>query len=441
MIKPGVGRVPLRTASKISSNGTTSKFTSGANNRSDRNALVFNPGMAILRVRSHSPTACWSPARTSSGNFHRLVDDHHRPVPVAHARAVGQQRVLVQHVAHRPDGDGRDVQLSPFGPLVERFDVLEDVLKLVAVGVDFVRRERVEHERVVRVGRMTQGENFGDVRWHRATYALCARSQMQACQSRGGSREVKDPRSAAFLPAFILLPSSRILHPSHPSSIPLLMNILVLAAGYATRLYPLTLNKAKPLLDVAGKPMLEWVLDNLAPIPDIGTVYIVTNNKFAADFQTWADGYNQQEDAKLQVQDRQRRLDQRPGQARCHRRHQPRESNAKAWTRPTCSSWRATTSSVSRWKSFAGVRQGQGGHARHLRRGRPGSHQEVQQPHAGRRGLHHRLRGKIAQHRPGTLYYFSHGHHTYLQASPASSSTTSRPAPATRLEEAKMFAK
>ena len=77
------------------------------------------------------------------------------------------------------------------------------------------------------------------------------------------------------------------------------MNILVLAAGYATRLYPLTLNKAKPLLDVAGKPMLEWVLDNLAPIPDIGTVYIVTNNKFAADFQAWADGYNAQ-GAKLQ---------------------------------------------------------------------------------------------------------------------------------------------
>ena len=70
------------------------------------------------------------------------------------------------------------------------------------------------------------------------------------------------------------------------------MNILILAAGYATRLYPLTLNKAKPLLDVAGKPMVEWVLDNLAPIQGIGTVYIVTNNKFAADFQAWADGYN-----------------------------------------------------------------------------------------------------------------------------------------------------
>ncbi len=70
------------------------------------------------------------------------------------------------------------------------------------------------------------------------------------------------------------------------------MNVLILAAGYATRLYPLTEKKAKPLLEVAGKPMIEWVLDNLAPIPDLGTIYIVTNNKFAADFQTWADGYN-----------------------------------------------------------------------------------------------------------------------------------------------------
>lgn len=69
------------------------------------------------------------------------------------------------------------------------------------------------------------------------------------------------------------------------------MNILILAAGYATRLYPLTLNKAKPLLEVAGKPMIEWVLDNLAPIPDIETVFVVTNNKFANDFQVWADDY------------------------------------------------------------------------------------------------------------------------------------------------------
>lgn len=70
------------------------------------------------------------------------------------------------------------------------------------------------------------------------------------------------------------------------------MNILILAAGYATRLYPLTLTKAKPLLEVAGKPMLEWVIDNLAPIDGIEKVYVVTNSKFAADFQSWADGYH-----------------------------------------------------------------------------------------------------------------------------------------------------
>ena len=70
------------------------------------------------------------------------------------------------------------------------------------------------------------------------------------------------------------------------------MNILILAAGYATRLYPLTQTKAKPLLGVAGKPMMEWVIDNLAPIPGVSKVFVVTNNKFAADFQAWADGYN-----------------------------------------------------------------------------------------------------------------------------------------------------
>jgi len=69
------------------------------------------------------------------------------------------------------------------------------------------------------------------------------------------------------------------------------MNVLVLAAGYATRLYPLTLNKAKPLLEVAGKSMIEWVLDNLAPVPDLEMIYIVTNNRFAKDFQNWAISY------------------------------------------------------------------------------------------------------------------------------------------------------
>src|SRR5207248_9741966 len=69
------------------------------------------------------------------------------------------------------------------------------------------------------------------------------------------------------------------------------MNVLILAAGYATRLYPLTLNKAKPLLDVAGKPMVEWVVENLLGVAEIETIYIFTNAKFFADFETWAKNY------------------------------------------------------------------------------------------------------------------------------------------------------
>ncbi len=69
------------------------------------------------------------------------------------------------------------------------------------------------------------------------------------------------------------------------------MKVLILAAGYATRLYPLTMTQPKPLLPVAGKPMIEYVLDNIAPIGDIDRVYVVTNNKFAGHFQKWADNY------------------------------------------------------------------------------------------------------------------------------------------------------
>jgi glucose-1-phosphate thymidylyltransferase len=69
------------------------------------------------------------------------------------------------------------------------------------------------------------------------------------------------------------------------------MKVLILAAGYATRLYPLTLTQPKPLLEVAGQPMIDYVLDNIAPIGGIDRVYVVTNAKFAGHFQRWADQY------------------------------------------------------------------------------------------------------------------------------------------------------
>lgn len=69
------------------------------------------------------------------------------------------------------------------------------------------------------------------------------------------------------------------------------MKLIILAAGYATRLYPLTLNQPKPLLPVAGKPMLEHVLDNISTIRAIDHAYVVTNAKFASHFEKWAQSY------------------------------------------------------------------------------------------------------------------------------------------------------
>lgn len=71
------------------------------------------------------------------------------------------------------------------------------------------------------------------------------------------------------------------------------MKVLILAAGYATRLYPLTLNQPKPLLPVAGRPMLEHVLSKLEHIQDINEFLIVTNRKFASHFNDWGRRYAQ----------------------------------------------------------------------------------------------------------------------------------------------------
>lgn len=69
------------------------------------------------------------------------------------------------------------------------------------------------------------------------------------------------------------------------------MKLLILAAGYATRLYPLTKNKAKPLLEVAGRPMIEHALATTEDIRDLDRVFIVTNEKFAGDFERWGTDY------------------------------------------------------------------------------------------------------------------------------------------------------
>jgi len=66
------------------------------------------------------------------------------------------------------------------------------------------------------------------------------------------------------------------------------MKVIILAAGYATRLYPLTLTRPKPLLPVAGRPMIEHVLDKLTPVGGIDRFYVITNARFADQFRKWA---------------------------------------------------------------------------------------------------------------------------------------------------------
>jgi glucose-1-phosphate thymidylyltransferase len=69
------------------------------------------------------------------------------------------------------------------------------------------------------------------------------------------------------------------------------MKAIILAAGYATRLYPLTLNQPKPLLDVAGKPMIKHLVDNLKSLQNIDRFYVVTNDKFTRHFERGANLY------------------------------------------------------------------------------------------------------------------------------------------------------
>lgn len=64
------------------------------------------------------------------------------------------------------------------------------------------------------------------------------------------------------------------------------MKAIILAAGYATRLYPLTENFPKPLLDVGGKSILDWIIDDLGDTID--EYVVVTNHKFADIFRDWA---------------------------------------------------------------------------------------------------------------------------------------------------------
>ena len=66
------------------------------------------------------------------------------------------------------------------------------------------------------------------------------------------------------------------------------MKCLILAAGYATRLYPLTENFPKPLLKVGGKAILDWLVDDIASAGIVDEFIVISNHKFAGHFLDWA---------------------------------------------------------------------------------------------------------------------------------------------------------
>jgi len=75
--------------------------------------------------------------------------------------------------------------------------------------------------------------------------------------------------------------------------------VIILAAGYATRLHPLTENQPKPLLAVGEKPIVEHIIDKVNQIKEVNEIIIVTNNKFTPHFESWFGSYQSQKPIKI----------------------------------------------------------------------------------------------------------------------------------------------
>jgi len=65
------------------------------------------------------------------------------------------------------------------------------------------------------------------------------------------------------------------------------MKAIILAAGYATRLYPLTINKPKALLTINEKPIINYIVEQINTIDVVDEIYVVTNHKFIDSFANW----------------------------------------------------------------------------------------------------------------------------------------------------------
>jgi glucose-1-phosphate thymidylyltransferase len=69
------------------------------------------------------------------------------------------------------------------------------------------------------------------------------------------------------------------------------MKAILLVAGYATRMFPLTENQPKALLPLRGKPVLDYIMEQIYRLPDIDHIYAVSNTRFYPHFSQWAEGW------------------------------------------------------------------------------------------------------------------------------------------------------
>lgn len=79
------------------------------------------------------------------------------------------------------------------------------------------------------------------------------------------------------------------------------MKVLILAAGYATRLYPLTLDTPKPLLKLRNKPIIDYIIEKIEQLEDIEQIFIVSNNKFYEQFNHWLNSRNHNGGHKIKL--------------------------------------------------------------------------------------------------------------------------------------------
>jgi len=85
------------------------------------------------------------------------------------------------------------------------------------------------------------------------------------------------------------------------------MKAIILAAGYSVRLYPLTKDMPKPLIRIAGVPIVERIMDKIKAVKKVNEIFLLTNSKFYSKFEEWLSTYNkkhqEQRDLKITLVD------------------------------------------------------------------------------------------------------------------------------------------